>query len=97
MDALSKIGKKYEMKINVKKTKVMIVCRDASKIEIVEQVKLKLWFAKQRLASKMIYALIFTWSGDCLIPKVLLSKYGSMFLRIYLIFQYFHEYTSILS
>ena len=33
MEALSKTGKKYDMKINFKKTKVMRVCRDGSKRE----------------------------------------------------------------
>ncbi|CAF1496207.1 unnamed protein product [Didymodactylos carnosus] len=33
MDALSEIGKQYDMKINVKKTKVMRVCRKGSKKE----------------------------------------------------------------
>ena len=33
MDALSKTGKEYDMKINVKKTKVMRVCRNGSKRE----------------------------------------------------------------
>ena len=33
MDALSKTGKKCDIKINVKKTKVMRVCRDGSKRE----------------------------------------------------------------
>ena len=31
MDALSKTGKEYDMKINVKKIKVMRVCRNGSK------------------------------------------------------------------
>ena len=33
MDALSKTGKEYDMKINVKKTKVMRVCKNGSKRE----------------------------------------------------------------
>ena len=33
MGALRKTGKKYDMKINVKKTKVMRVCRVGSKTE----------------------------------------------------------------
>ena len=33
MDALNKTGKEYDMKINVKKTKVMRVCRNGSKRE----------------------------------------------------------------
>ena len=33
MDALSKIGIEYDMKLNVKKTKVMKVCMDGSKRE----------------------------------------------------------------
>ena len=33
MDALSKTGKEYDMKINVKKTKVIRVCRNGSKRE----------------------------------------------------------------
>ena len=33
MDALSETGKKYDMKINVNKTKVVIIRRDGSKRE----------------------------------------------------------------
>ena len=33
MDALSKTAKEYDMKINVKRTKVMRVCREGSKSE----------------------------------------------------------------